>query len=704
MHIGTQLYAPDGYDTLSKDVTYHLLRSDVRRQRTLLVEFRSVESGIKKRKKKASSGQSAEQQGNDQKTLPKQYRPVLHFMSQSRFEQGLEDGLIVSSDSQEELPPWFDGATVNDLQAYTEPRASRKKSHSERIDQMLVHLWPLVQNIDQVLAADLPDAAINAHAKKCQPRQHETRLRTAFFAYVCFGFSRWALHYPVQRIGCWDRMGREKKFGRHSVVNGTHHGYGSNDLDMIQKILEGYRKFAGHGQHMSNIYRRAMLTVFGCAVQTDPRGRKYFIHPAGSPFPTFCQFRYRVAQEFPLAVRQTYKYGHTRVRTRLQHSQGTFFESAGNLMERTEEDGYYLDQVAKGYLPDSHLPRMCVVRTRCLASGMLVGIGFSIGGEAASAYRMAKFCEAIDKVKFCSLFGVTIKRDEWASSGVSPHVINDRGPGSTVKADSAAPIFRPVIKECAPSYAGQSKASIETSHPKQVKLEGKPHYVETRLSIPQLAVQEIMRTISDNNRIDVSTRLNNDAIAERVAPTPAGIWNYLDQRGRNYAVPMSFESAVRAYLTPIELTVKDDAAYFREQRFDSEALRQSGVLQRAHTSGVFRVTGYMLDVCVRHLWIDLGAGLIEVDAMLAIRDGEEQLYISVAELEQLEQLRRNARISHQSHQIAASAEYEVRFEELTGMPFEQGVLKGGRNKRSKPSSVQERQEVIDYLRAKGGRR
>lgn len=711
MQTGSQLHTPEGFDTLCKGVVYHLLRSDPKRQRVLLVEFRD-----KSVKRKSATKISHPEQANATTNVkvaaserPKSssyliYRPILYFMARHRFERGLEEGGIVPCETQEELPPWFTGVTIKDLQSYAEPRIGRKKSHDERIDQTLAHLWPLVQNLDQVLAAELPDALINAHAKTCKPRQHETRLRTAFYAYLCFGFSRWALHYAVQHLGRWNRMGRERKFGRPSRLNGPLHGYGSNDPEMVERILEGYRKFAGPGQHLSKIYRRTMSSIFGCVVQTDALGKKYFTHPAGRPFPTFGQFVYRVAQVFPLEVRQTYKFGHTRVRTRLQHSQGHFAESVGNLMERTEQDAYCSKSVVKGYLPNSHQPPLWVVRTRCIASGMLVGIGFCVGAEAASAYRMALFCQAIDKVKFCSLFGQTINQEDWPSLGVSPHVINDRGPGSTAKAESANPAFRPIIKEAALSYAGQSKAPIETTHPKHVKLEGKPYFLETRLSITQLAAQEIMRTIADNHSIDVSDRINNDAVLDQVFPTPISIWHYLNQRGRNHAVTMRFEEAVRAYLTPIELTVRDDAVYFKEMRFGSDALQQSAALQKAHSSGVYKLKGYMLDICVRHLWLDLGPELIEVDAMLSIRDGEEQLFISVVELEQLELLRRDAKLELKTHRLAARTEYEAAFEEHTGQPFDQTSVKGGRNKRSKAASAQERQEIMGYLRAGGASR
>lgn len=690
MNTGTQLFAPEGYDALRKNTRYHLLRSDPVRGRVILVEF-----AAKTKKRKAT--QKLEPSGSLDAV-----RPVLHYVARQRFEHGLETGMLMPYADQEELPPWFNGWTINDLRAYAEPRAGRKQSHDARIDRALKHIWPLVRNLDQVLSADCPDALVNAHARACVPQQNPTRLRAAFYSYICYGCSRWALHYAVHTIGRWDRMGRPYKLGRPSSRHGAQHGHSTCDPEMIKRILEGFRKYAKPGKHLSKIYRETLTKDFGCIVQTDPSGRKSFIHPTGQAFPTLGQFCYRVGQEFPLVARQTFKYGQARLRNRLTHTQGPFAESVGNLMERSELDAYQCDQVAVGYQAGSHLPPLWVVRIRCIASGMIIGVGFSFESERASAYRMAQFCAAINKVKFCSLFGYELKADEWPSVGISPHAINDRGPGSTAKGDPVDQSMMPVIKEGTPSHAGQSKASVETLHPKQLKLEGQSRYQETRLSIPQLAIQEIERVVADNNSIDVSDRLNNQAWIDGAFPTPVGLWNYLGRRGRSQAVNISFEEAVRSYLTPIKLSVHDDAVYYLDARFDSKALRQSGILQQAHDIGRFTAPGYMMDACVRHLWLDLGDRLVELDAMLSIRDGEEQLYVSVVELDQISKIRRHALQELVEHKQAVRAELEANFQVHTGQVFDQASFRPGRPRRHKAGSKKDRQGIMDYLRAAGG--
>lgn len=691
MHIGIQLHAPEGFETLQRDRIYHLLVNDARRERVLLVSFvqRPMRETVKAKRKKRST------------PPPFAELCVLH---RAHFEGALLEGRIVRVEPQAILPPWLGELSATELDEHNVRRRDPVLSHEDRIDRILIHIAPLIERIDEVLLDDEPFRVINRHARACTPPQHETRMRCWVLTYLCFGRNRWALHYPVHRIGHWDRMDHEgKKFGRPSEVRGAQHGFGSNDAEMIRKIDEGYRRFAGPGVHLSAIYRKTLTEVFGCRTTRNAFGRRDFYQPDGLPFPTSEQFEYRIGQLFPLEARQITKYGYARARHEMKAPEGHFYASVGSVMERVEADGYVVDEVCEGFSPGSHLPRLVVVRIRCQASGALVGIGFSVGGERASAYRMAKFCMAIDKVRFCALFGHAIEAEEWPCVGMSPHEIVDRGPGMTVGARAQDGETRPMISEGAPSYAGQSKAIVESSNPRAIKLEGQPTYVVTKLTIPQIAWREINRTICANNASDVGSRLNNDAITDDVAHTPVAVWNYLSARGRTYALPMAFDDAVRAFLTPIELKAGPYGVSYMEQPFDSEALRATGLHQRV-SAGQKKVVlrGYMLDVCVCHVWVEVDGALIQVDAMCAIADGDEQLYVSVLELEQIAQLKRRGHREFEFHRQAEIAHWDSRFEAEIGVPPDQRSRRPGRAKRGSKVSVRERQEVMPYLRATKG--
>lgn len=686
-HVGVQLVAPQGFDQMEAGRTYHFLRSDAQRERVLMVYF--VQRAMVRSKKARR---------------PKKWTPlpvpILIGLRRARFEEGLINGAIVEAPEQSALPPWQTGLTGKDLLRYdAQERTSKKRSHQDRIDAVLGHLWPLMLRLDEVLGAEDPEKMINAYARACRPQQNESRVRLWFFAYLVFGRSRWALHYPIHKIGRWDRFAKVgRKRGRPSLARGAQQGHGSNDPVMIEGILKGYRKYAGLGVRMSTSYRQTMLKVFGCREVSDERGYKHFVQPDGLPFPTCKQFSYRVIEAYTIDRVQLTMFGAARTRNLLRPSLGRFTEAVGNLMERAEADGYWIEEVAKSYIDDTCLPGVCVVRLRCVASGMLIGIGFSFGGETGEAYRMALFCAAIDKVIFCSLLGFEIAPEEWPSIGLPPHTITDRGPGATVKGQARSEKYRAPIIELAPSWMGQSKALIESSHPRKILTQGQPTFKPTSMTVTELCLREVVRTVRDNDSKDVSSRLNNQAIVQRVKTTPVGVWNYLDGLARNDSIPMSFETAVREFLCPIDLSLRGDGVYFKDQRFDSEALRESGLLDRVATTQETTVSGYVFPMCVRHLWVETAEGLVKVDAMLAIRDGASQLWISVAELSLISQLRREAGSLFRVHRDAAQAGLENRFEEATGRGFESRARQVGRAKRGGAKAKREATEAKAYLR------
>jgi hypothetical protein len=272
MQIGTQIYAPEGFDTLAKGKVYYFLRNDSARQRVLLVSFESNRS----ENSNAYESETVTAGG----TL-RDHTPQLSYISRHRFELAIENEEIAVLDESNELPPWFFGLTINELRAHRSGNYKKKVSHKERIERVLRHLHPLVKNLDEILDSENPDQLLNAYARCCSPRQNEKRFRIAFYAYICFGFSPWVLHYDVHRIGHWDRLSKKTKLGRPSRLFGANHGHGTNDLEIIAKIEDGYRRFAGPGQHLSKIYRRTITKIFCCVMQNEPSGRKRYVHPGG---------------------------------------------------------------------------------------------------------------------------------------------------------------------------------------------------------------------------------------------------------------------------------------------------------------------------------------------------------------------------------------------------------------------------------------
>jgi hypothetical protein len=675
MHIGIQIEAPDGFEVLEKGTRYHFLRCDSALGRVLLVQFYD-EGGVQKSN--------------------------LVTISQKRFEFAIQEKFIVVAEKQSELPPWLEKLEGIDLDLMDAVRNKIKKTHKKRVDERLIYIHGAIKDIEKIFSVENPLLVLNKYARGCKPVQNESRFRLWFFAYICFGRNVWALLPPFIRAGQWDRFKfPDKKFGRSSVARGSKKGYGSS-IEMVEKIENGYLKYSGLNVSMQTIYVKTMRLVFGCVVTGTGSKMKKIGHPKGEPFPSYDQFRYRVIKKFGLSYVQQTLCGKVRHRTRKSASKGRFSAQLSNLMERIESDGYYLKDVPRGFLEGSALQSLCVVRSRCSTSGMLLGIGFSFGKERGDAYRMALFSMAVPKPYFCNLFGITISEEDWPSKGLPPFSTVDRGPGSKVNLIEDFNNQFP-IREMSPSWSGQSKASIESSHPKNIHPEGQPTYFQSDLNPVSLARREILRLIKDNSSLDMSERMLPDWDRELIQPSPIGIWNHLNSLFRTCAQPMSIDNAVRAFLTIVELTVKSDGIWFNQQKFDSDSLRETGIVDKVASGQEIKIVGYVLDLCVRHIWAEVNKRIIQVDAQLSIRDDNEQLYLSLAELTERANVKNATSAEFREHQKAAALQAEQAFQDETGQEWDQGSRRAGSPKRGTPVAQKESAEVRSRFNSEGAR-
>ena len=656
MNVGAQIYAPEGWGVLAKGTDYHFLQSDARSERVLLVQFEVMKKGSPKAN--------------------------LIILRRKNFEDGVRVGAIVPAEHQSYLPPWLGPLEGSDLSAQDRLHSTAKISKSVRVENRYLHIAPAIQALDSILTAKNPEAEINLWAAKCKPRQNETRFRLWFFTYLCFGMDIWTLLPPFHRSGRWDRTEYpDRKFGAPSLVFGKCYGYGCT-LEMIEACCNSYRKRARLGKHLTTIYEEAMNEDFHCKIASLPSGMKTYFHPHGKPFPTYWQFRYRVMQRFGKEVVQKSLYGAARYRNRIAPAKGRFSEEVANLMERVEADGYYTKERPRGYVDGSSLPPICVVTSRDVLSGKKLGIGFSFGAERATAYRMMLFCMAVPKDFFCELFGVTYAKGEWENQGLPGHFAVDRGPGARKNLIQAIEQRFP-IRDMAPSWSGQSKATVESSHPRNVKIEGQPSFIQSDLTPVELARREIIELMRYNNGADMSDRIDPDSDLASVTPTPIGLWTYYDQKYRNDAQPMRIDEAIRTFLTPTEFQLREDGVYLQGRRYFARELEESEEFAAylASQASPTRIQGYVLDMCIRYIWIELNGRLIKLGARLRMRGDEETLWMSLAELDQWDDARRIVKSALRVHQKANASDYKERFREMTGKSWDAGRRKTGKPKR-----------------------
>jgi hypothetical protein len=620
-------------------------------------------------------------------------------LPRDEFESAVLAPFIVPTEQQPTLPPWLESLEGENHGLRDAERPHAKISHSDRVEKRLMHISPALADMPAILAAKDVERTLNQYARQASPPQNETRFRLWFLTYICFGKNIWALMPPYHLAGRWDRKRlAPKKMGAPSKAHGKRYGYGMS-YEMAARCEKAYLKFLALGKTMNDIYEEAMRKEFCCKTVEQPSGMKVYSHPKGLPFPTLRQFRYQVNKAFGLETVQKNRYGSARHRNRLRASVGNYSADVANLMEKIEADGYFTSERPRGYLEGSVLEPLCVVTSRDLLSGMLLGIGFSFGAESGTAYRMMLFSMAVPKDYFCRLWGFSLKPGEWPSQGLPPHCKVDRGPGSSLNLVDDP--VRPVIRNLVESWSGQSKATVESSHPREVKLEGQPTYVECDYTPVALCRREIVSLIKYNHTADMSNRMEIDPELAFIPPTPQAIWSHYDERYRNSANPISIDDAVRAFLTPVTLKASKDGIFLDGRRYDSKDFRSCGVLDRIASSQKGEaIRGYMMDLCVRHVWVEVDHQIFLLDAQLKIRDDQELLYISCAELDQWKRARSEVESAFTVHQSAASTDFIERFVSQTSLQWQEGKRRYGQPKMDSAT----RQEVLEVRQQTGQRK
>jgi hypothetical protein len=667
---GTQLIAPEGCQSLSADRTYHYLGRHGQDQRVVLCSF----------------------------DYPRR-EAILEYLAEADFETYIDNGSLVVRNPQNSLPDWLEPA----ISRSQDPKdsfslANYKTKHQHAVTTRHDRLAPLLANTTGILGLDNPHQEISRLAR--QLNLNEGRFCFDFFTTVAFGNSKWAL-LPVHfKKGHYDRSdGAHKKLGPKHKARGANYGWPVT-ANMRDKMYQGFDKFAVDGVPLSSVWGDTLTEIFGCKVRRNGDRFEYY-HPNSEPFPTYRQFRYAIIKHYGIDLVRTKKHGEQYVRNKRRPSKGPFTEAVANIHEQVYADGYFVKEVPRGERDGNPMPPLCVVRIRDAATGYLSGIGFSIGAETMAAYQMALFCMAVPKSLFGRFMGVDITDDEWSISGMPASLKVDGGPGSRlIQIDFHDYDDEVTFQGLAPAYAPQSKAVIESTNPRHVKVSGPPRYVETDLTYGQLAQREICRTVRDNHRIDVSARLTVKMKRAGVVATPHGLFHYLDQRMRNDSQQMPLDTAIRMFLPTVKVKLTPNGIDFHGQLYNSNPLRDSGLLERAARSGETPMDAHILSLNVRQLWLDAHGKTIECQARLPLRDDARQLDVALDDLIQLEQLQRAAAILDGESRIAADSEFKRRFKELSGHDWD-GTSKRGRPKTHSPDS---RDEFKDHKKTVGAAR
>lgn len=667
MNRGNQVVAPNGFLALEKDKRYVFLGCSDDAGHATFVEFTTQRKGG---------------------------RVHIHRVPLKQFEYAITAGIdkIIKAPSQRSLPPWlerYEGSSVENIDAR---RKYFKSSHNDACRKRHGFIADLLPRLPEVLNAKNPFTITNAHAKVCHPKQNRTRLAEWFFSFVCFGDDRLALLGDLGKNGTWSRTDDAHingHYGRENLAKGR--DAGSASALCADQIVRSYKNRAKRGVTMTQIYRDALVEDFGCrARKVGDRFELY--QPEGKPFPdTYGKFRYQVLKVFSAREVQKTLYGvhHTRNRSA---AKGSYSENLANALQQGEADGYYVSERPSIPLSNIAGARLCVVRGVCTVSKYTFGVGFSHESESAEAYNGMLFSAAIGIEKYAVYFGLKGAILPTVSQGLPSKIVIDRGAAAVSAMNRLEAAVFPV-REMTETYAGRSKPNVEGGHPRDLNVDGPPKHVVSHLNVIQMVKREICRAAKDNHSSTISDLQNGIGQGNFEGRSPAQIFEELDRRGRNDAIQISFESAVRRFLTRRTLELKDGGVWYLDKRFGSDDLSNTETFLSMRKGQTIMVTVYTLSMCLTYLWVDLGGRLLELNVMHHAFQKANEEHVAEAEMAAVREANRRANAIQRDSSVAADVEAQALFREATGKDWSAGEQRNGAPKNKTPEAQLEKQAL-----------
>lgn len=677
MYQGAQLVAANGFRNLSKGTTYYFVRSQV--SGVTLLSFHEHVA-----KKKKASGKDGRY-----RAFARTYRALLTRLPRDDFEDGLR-GQISMSESQSCLPPWLEDATLVTVPTLDKKGYERWERHKQLIDRRIEAISGLLEQREKILVDPHPEKIIRAYARKLG--KNESRIALWFWTFFVFG-TRESLHYATKNLGKWDRDKPGAKRGRSS-----NEGY-NVDSEMKESMFSGYEHAMGEGRTLMEVYADVLRINFGCKKREEGKDRQVTYHPDGKPFPSYDQFVYHVKKHFGSREVAVDKHTEKVVSETWSYSQGPYTAGASNLFEQVQSDAYVCMDLPMSFISRNLLPALRVSTEIDVASGEILGVGFSLGSETGRIYRSAQFCSAISKSIFGKIIGMEISETDWPAVGVGPFRNLDRGPGTAKTASPAEYVWG--IKSLMPSGRPKSKAAVEGSNPKSVDLGSQPTYRTSGKTVHELIKSEVARLIQRNKTADVFKHVPPEMLHELEVATPNSLYRALERRGRNQATRISFDQAVRTFLEPVEAQIRDDGLYVGVSRYSNPEFQAHVLSALRSDRRAVKTHVYMYECAIRYVWYDLNGTLLWLEMQVPLQAGDRQKYLTEAEAIELAATASKNRSSAKKSRTAARIGEGERQAAESGRPLNFPRVVHGRPKNKTKTAKQEATQTVNHLRGRG---
>jgi hypothetical protein len=664
MNLGQQLFVPQGFRSLKTGQRYYFLKSNGDSGLTALATFPTQEKGR---------------------------RIHIHHLPTRDFQKGVADGDIIFATELLTLPPWLGRVEGMDLFAVDVVRGTNVRPNKSLAEQRFGYIEGLLPHLSEILLAQNPFLIINEHARELSPKQNRTRLAEWFFSYICHSFQIEALWPEYSSTGTYDKSAEkynDTHFGRHSEDKGKHYGWPSSMFtDEIIKVVDSMlgKKWTKH-----KIYLESLKQVWGCRARKSERGDWEMYQPEGKPFPdTEGKFWYRWYQHLDLASTNLSLYGEHHVRSKAG-TKGPYSQNVSSLLSKVEVDAYYLDERPRLTHGDENSSRLCVARGVCVGTKYVVGVGFSLEGESAYAYRMMLFCAAIGLDAFALLWGLEKEALlDVLVKGLPPHLISDRGKAPTSAIINSLQSQFPV-RELTETYSGQSKPSVESGHPRQQNIEGPPAYLISDKDIVQLIQREICRAAKDNHVRNIKPLIVGSRAFSETVCSPYALAQQLDADGLNDAIQIHFDTAVRSYLIETTFVLRDGGFWLGNRCFSNAELDSSNVYPSLSPGQDIKISGYHMPLNLMHVWLEFNGRLHQLRQKLPVRLGEREQMLSMEELEKEAEIRRALESEQRRSAGAADLEAQKRYEDYVGASWGNTKRKSGRPRKTPDTAIEKK--------------
>lgn len=670
MNLGTQLQAPDGFENLSKGVRYYFLctdddnDNDNDKRLTTLATFTDKASGR---------------------------RVQLHRLPNDKFFGAIETGRIAKHPDPVSLPKWLSRLEGRNVELEDGQRIDATQLHRERAQQRYSYIESLLPCLKEIVRAANPFTLLNRHAKSIKPLQNRQRIAEWFFAYICHGQQLAALWPEFKNVGTYDK-GAEK-------YSTTHFGKVSNDKGRLagwpsamftETIKKAVDHFLGKEITKHQIYVQSLKKFFGCRGRKNERGDWEPYHPKGKPFPdTEGKFWYRWYKHCDLCKTNLLHYGEHHVRAN-SGSKGSYAQCVPAILSEIEVDGYYLKERPRLFNGEGYGDPLCVVRGLCVGTKNVVGIGFANGSEDGDAYRMMLFCAAIGLDEFALLWGLERKSLlDVVVKGLPSHIVSDRGaaPLSAIIANLQEKF---PVRELTQAHSGQSKPNVESGHPRTKKVERPASYVVSDKNVIQLIQRELCRGAKDNHVRDVSNLITGQRALDRVAYSPAALAAYLDKKGQNDGIQITYEAAVRRFLWTADFELRDGGFWLGSRCFSCAELDASDLYPSLSDGQGIVVSGYHLKLNLLWAWVEFRGRLYKLKQKLSLVTGEQGQMTNVTDIHREAEIKVELAAEHTRSAVAAEVEATSRYEESVGVPWGDAERKPGRARKTPDAAIEKK--------------